>query len=233
MKFSSVLFDFDYTLADSSRGTAECVNFALGRLGLPPASTDAVSRTIGLSLPDTLAALAGPEHTAQSAAFAHHFIERADQVMTALTVMYDTVRPAVRLLRQHGKKLGIVSTKFRYRIEGILERDGLLDAFDVIVGGEDVARHKPDPEGLCQAVERLGNPPEQALYVGDSVVDAEAAERGGIAFAAVLTGATRREAFAGYPALGIVEDLRCLTEWLVGNPDLPTRPGVAGFETGS
>ena len=55
---------------------------------------------------------------------------------------------------------------------------------DVIVGGEDVEREKPDPAGLSAAVERLDVAPAALLYVGDSPTDAETARRAGVRFAA-------------------------------------------------
>jgi phosphoglycolate phosphatase len=118
-------------------------------------------------------------------------------------------------LKKHGLKLGIVSTKFRYRIEGILTRDNLLDAFDVVIGGEDVTQHKPNPEGLQRAKERLNSLFSQTLYIGDSVIDAETAQRGDIPFVAVLSGVTPREEFGRYTVAGIVENLSQLAEWLL------------------
>ncbi len=61
-KLQVVLFDFDYTLADSSTAVVECCNAALKGIGLLPAQPERIHRTIGLSLPDTLASLAGEEH---------------------------------------------------------------------------------------------------------------------------------------------------------------------------
>ncbi|MBN1811258.1 MAG: HAD-IA family hydrolase [Anaerolineae bacterium] len=206
-RFQTVVFDFDYTLADSSRGVIECIDFALGELGLPAASVEAARRTIGLSLSDTLLALSRPRQAARADEFARLFIERADEVMADLTVLFEPVLATVAVLKARGFFLGIVSTKFRYRIEAILEREGLRDAFDVIVGGEDVAEHKPDPAGLLTAIERLGGVPESTLYVGDSVTDAETAKRAGVPFVAVLSGVTPREAFLGYPVSGILESL--------------------------
>jgi len=49
----AVIFDFDYTLADSSKGIIECINYALRELGLNSVTTDAACETIGLSLGDT------------------------------------------------------------------------------------------------------------------------------------------------------------------------------------
>jgi len=62
-----------------------------------------------------------------------------------------------------------------------LARQGLLAMVDVIVGGEDVEREKPDPAGLSAAVERLDVAPTALLYVGDSPTDAESARRAGSA----------------------------------------------------
>jgi phosphoglycolate phosphatase len=197
-RFRAIVFDFDYTLADSSRGAVACITFALDALGLPAVSAEAAKRTIGLSLPDTFLELAGPQHAAQSDKFARLFIKQADQVMSGLTVLFESVPEVIEKLRSQGFSLGIVSTKFRYRIESVLRREGLLDAFAVIIGGEDVAKHKPDPTGLLTAVERLGGAPESALYVGDSVTDAQTAER---------------EAFRDYATCEIVESLFGLLKW--------------------
>lgn len=214
-RFQTIIFDFDYTLADSSRGIAECINFALAELNLPQVPDEAAHRTIGLHLDDAFVQLAGDRHAAHRDEFRRHFARRADEVMNDRTVLFETVPGTVQRLKAQGKKLAIVSTKYRYRIADFLQRENLLESFDVIIGGEDVARHKPDPEGLHQAAERLNSHVHGALYVGDSVVDAEAARRAGIPFIAVLSGVTRREEFDGYPAAAVVDNLGQLHDWLV------------------
>jgi pyrophosphatase PpaX len=52
----------------------------------------------------------------------------------------------------------------------------LASSFDVVVGFEDTERHKPDPEPVLLAVEKLGGSPEEAAYVGDSPFDIGAAK---------------------------------------------------------
>jgi phosphoglycolate phosphatase len=214
-RINTIIFDFDYTLADSSNGVVECVNFALGRLGYQTASREAVCRIIGLSLAEAFSSLTGQDNPAHGGEFADLFTQRADEVMTASTSLIEGVAPTLGELRSRGIQLGIVSTKFRYRIEEILARDRLLDVFDAVVGGEDVSKHKPDPEGLIRARELLGSPLSQVLYVGDTEVDAETAARAGTAFLAVLSGVTPREAFGTYPVAGIIETLSELPAWLV------------------
>lgn len=210
----AVIFDFDYTLADSSTGIIESTNYALRTMGLPARSPETIKALIGFSLAGMFEALASEPRDERTGEFQRLFIERADQVMLGHMRLFETVAPVVGALASRGISMGIVSIKFRSRIEAVLSRDGLAHVFDVIVGGEDVARHKPDPMGLVVAVERLNTKPEEALYVGDSVVDAEAAGRAGIPFVAVLSGVTPREAFAPHRPVAVMDDLSLLPELL-------------------
>ena len=195
----AIICDFDFTLADSSPGVVACVNEALAGLGLPPASAERIHATIGLSLPHTLQALTGIMDPAIATAFTRRFVAHADQVMHGLTLLYPWVAETVLALRAAGQRLGIVSSKYRYRIERILAEGGLASQFEVIIGGEDVSQHKPDPAGLLLALQRLNLPAPEVLYVGDHPVDAEAASRAGLPFMAVLTGTSDVPSFAPYP----------------------------------
>ena len=210
----TVVFDFDYTLADSSRAVVECVNVAFTAMGLAVPSEDEIRRTIGLSLPETLGRLAGEPHRHRAEEFRTFFRARSDEVMVAWTELLPGVPGAVRELKRRGYRLGIVSTKFRIRIEATLEREGLRDPFDTIVGGEDVKEFKPHPEGLLMAAERLAAGPEEMVYVGDSVTDAETAKRAGVPFIALLSGMTPREELEVYEPRAVLGDVGGLAEYL-------------------
>jgi phosphoglycolate phosphatase len=212
--YSALLFDFDYTLADSSAGIVECVNCCFQQMRLPPASRDAVSATIGLALPETLRRLAGPQSEERVQEFVRRFVARADQVMVASTVLLEAAHRMLLDLDHGGIPLGIVTTKFRRRIDEVLAREGLRDRFAVIVGGDDVRQPKPDPEGLLLAVAALSARPASTLYVGDSPADAEAARRAGVPFAAVLSGVTPREAFAPFQPVAVLDSVAELPAWL-------------------
>ncbi len=223
MNYRAVLFDFDYTLADSSRGIEDCINHAMAQMQLPPVSARAVAETIGLSLAETFCRLTGPATPQRCAEFSRHFIERADYIMVDSIVLYDTVPAVVRELKQRGLGIGVVSTKFRRRIEAVLERENLRSYFDVIVGGEDVRNPKPDPEGAFKAVNSLGGKASEVLYVGDSLVDAETARRARLPFVAVLTGVTARPAFSEYQPIAVIQSLASIPQLLVSK-----RPSVIG-----
>lgn len=210
----AVVFDFDYTLADSSEGCVECVNYALKEMRLDNYPAEAICRTIGLSLKETLVTLAGNHVAERGAEFHRLFVQRADQVMVDLTVMYESAAAAIPALWESGLRLGIVSTKYRYRIEQVLERENLRRYFDVVIGGEDVEEHKPHPAGLFEAIRRLECVPSTSVYVGDSLVDAEVAKRAAVPFVAVLSGVTPEDHFHTYKPIGTLKDVSELPKLL-------------------
>ena len=203
----AIICDFDFTLADSSPGVVACVNEALAGLGLPLVPAELIHATIGLSLAHTLQTLTGIVDPGTAAEFTRRFVAHADLVMNGLTTMYPWVPETVSTLRATGCRLGIVSSKYRYRIERILAESGLAPHFEVIVGGEDVSQLKPDPAALLLALQRLGLSAADVLYVGDHPVDAAAASRAGIPFMAVLTGTSDVASFARHPVHSFLADL--------------------------
>lgn len=212
--YRAAIFDFDFTLGDSAKGIIQCAQAALRALGEPPAREEAIRKTIGLSLKNTCAALTGRDVPAEKELFARVFRETADAVMTPSTELYPGTATLLRELHGRGCKVGIVTTKFHYRIEQILQKFDLTDMVDVIVGAEDVQATKPAPEGLLHAVKVLGLSVQDALYVGDNSVDAQAAQNAGMAFAGVLTGTTTEEDFRHYPHVRIAGDLNGLEDLL-------------------
>lgn len=208
----AIIFDFDYTLADSSRGVIACFNFAFDRLGLPIADDATIRQTIGLTLPDALVMLGGKEYTRYTDAFTQLFMERADEIMADNTQLFEVVPETVETLRDLGIQLGIFSLKYRYRIETVLKREALLDAFEVIIGAEDVSEYKPNPKGLLVAMERLGCVRENCLYVGDSLTDAKTAQRADTDFIAVLSGVTPRATFEDHDVYAILGDVSGLLD---------------------
>ncbi|WP_394844161.1 HAD-IA family hydrolase [Pendulispora brunnea] len=203
----AVLFDFDYTLADASRGIIVCVTHALTVMGLPVASHDVIRRTIGLSLPDTFSRLSGIDEEPARARFKELYLERASEVMVGLTELFPGVRETLHSLAAREVRLGIVSTKTGATLRKILAKEELLSLFGVIIGGDEVTRTKPDPEGIHRALEALEVQAHECLYIGDAVMDVEAARRAGTAFAAVLTGVTPRHELEALGAAVILERL--------------------------
>lgn len=214
LKPDTVLFDFDYTLADSSDGIVACCEIALDEMGFPRPSPQNVRMTIGWTLEEMFIHFTGQESPALGAEFRQRYVTHADRIMLAHTRVYPWVDDVANTLRSSGYKLGIVSTKYGYRIEQSLDLAGLNGDFATIVGSDRVHRSKPDPEGLHLAMKLLGTSPEHTLYVGDSTTDARAAEAAKVGFIAVRTGVTPREQLEQLPHLTILDSGEQLPAWL-------------------
>ncbi|MGB9404178.1 MAG: HAD-IA family hydrolase [Candidatus Acidiferrales bacterium] len=210
----SVIFDFDYTLADSSAGVFDCINTALVQMGFVAAGRQQADATIGLPLAETFSRLTGNADEPLRAEFVGRFHQRAEVVMVNSTKVFGFVPEMLRGVRDRGISAAVASTKGRKHIEEILERLELRSIFGTIVGGNDVECQKPHPEALFAVMQRLGTSPAESLYIGDSVVDAEAASRAGISFIAVLSGVTPRSAFDSYAAAAVLNDASELPAWL-------------------
>lgn len=205
--YDTYIFDFDYTLADSSKGIVLCFKHILTQHGFTNVNDDEIKRTIGMTLENSFKELTGENHREKLAVYVKEYVKKADVCMTDNTVLFPETHNVLTSLKIKGAKLGIVSTKFRYRIKEVIERDFNENLIDVIIGGEDVTKHKPSPEGLLLAVEQLNTDRNSCLYIGDSTIDAETAEAAGIDFYGVLNGATTREELSKYPNITIANNL--------------------------
>jgi len=101
---------------------------------------------------------------------------------------YAGVVEAVLALRDHGKTLGLVTSKMRSGAVRGLRVAGLEHAFQVIVGADEVTHPKPHPEPVLTALQRLGAAATDAVFVGDSRHDVECGKAAGVKTAAVLWG---------------------------------------------
>ena len=212
--FKAVCFDFDYTLGDCTDSIVAGFRHGLTGLGWPAPDREAVRRTVGFLLEDAYSMLTGDLDPENQARFRALFSEVAVERQRQETTLLPGAAELLRGLKDRGVKTAIVSTKRGDTIRFVLERLELDDTVDIVIGSADVTRHKPDPEGLLFALDRLGVEPGEALFCGDTVLDAGAAKNAGTRFAAVLGGTTQADAFARFCPDHISSDLWDLARWL-------------------
>ena len=188
---AAVLFDLDGTLIDSielilssyrhtmlsHRGTTPPDAVWLAGLGTP-------LWTQFRKLTDNDAEVAAMVETYRRHNLAHH-----DRMVRP----YPGVVDAVRQLYAAGRALGIVTSKKRDGARRGLRHCGFDGLFTVLVGADDVERHKPDPEPVRRAIELLGAPAQDTVFVGDSPHDLVAGRAAGVQTAAVSWGPFPRE----------------------------------------
>lgn len=214
MNKKALIFDFDLTLADASVGIFRCANYALTELGYPEHGYATIKKTIGLSLPETFTSLSGSSNKEERSEFVKLFVDKADIVMNDNTTIYPEALKVIPALHKTGYKLAIVSTKYRYRIGGALKKENLHPYFEFVIGGEDVKNPKPNPEGLISAVTRFNLQKLQAVYIGDSIIDAMTAKNAEVDFIGVLTGTSSLIDFKNGSCKYIIKNLLGLSGFL-------------------
>jgi pyrophosphatase PpaX len=182
VRFPVCLFDLDGTLIDSGPMIVASMKHA-------------AKSVLGVEIPERVltAAVGGPGLVAQMQALDP---ERVDDLVAAyrehneplheeLEAFWEVVE-VLPVLRAQGRRLGIVTAKRAQTVQLAFDRLPELEAsFDIVITSDDTERHKPAPDPLLAAVERLDAEPEEAAYVGDSPFDIRAAKAAGMHAVAV------------------------------------------------
>ena len=177
MRFSVVLFDLDGTLIDSGPIILASMQHAVRTVLHREIAYEELAATVGgQGLVAQMRAL-DPDRVDE---LVEVYKEHNDPLHDTLEAFEELLAILPRL-KAEGRKLGIVTAKRHRTVALALDRfPALAEQFDVIVAHEDTKRHKPEPEPVLAAVERLGAEPWQAAYVGDSPFDIQAAKAAGV-----------------------------------------------------
>ena len=114
----------------------------------------------------------------------------------ALVRQYAGMEEVIRSLRQRGKRLGVVTSKMQKGTQQGLALCGLGGQFDTVVAADDTQRHKPHPEPVYLALERLGADAASTVFIGDSTHDLAAGRAAGVRTGAAMWGPFSREELA-------------------------------------
>lgn len=107
--------------------------------------------------------------------------------------LYEGFKEVIETLNKNGIMCGISSSKTKAQYEIDFYKTGLQKYMKSVVLAEDTINHKPHPEPLLKAIEKLGIEAKDAVYVGDTIADYRATRMAGMDFAFALWGAFTRE----------------------------------------
>jgi len=134
--------------------------------------------------------------------FCEQAFERADEISSRdlggfIRPIQGAV-PLMRALHDRGCRVALATVDVSRRARLAMEFMGASETLDLIVGGEEVSRSKPDPEMIQIILDRLGIPPLQAVMVGDALNDVQMGLNAGLkASIGVLTGLATAEQMRG------------------------------------
>lgn len=187
--FEAYFFDLDGTLVETAPEIADAVNDTLRYFDWPVVKQQQVNDWIGHGTKELLImALASVTKSSVEA------VRVSDDLKQALPIfdryyqercgtrshLYPHVKEVLTRLRQQGSKLAVVTNKEGRYTDIVLRVHGLTDLFDIVISGDSFPVKKPNPTSVQNCLARWNVLPQQALFVGDSSIDAQTARNANV-----------------------------------------------------
>jgi HAD superfamily hydrolase (TIGR01509 family) len=132
----------------------------------------------------------------------------------AMAALHQGMDEVLAFLKTMGIPIGVFTGKGKRTAMITLEALGIAGYFDMIVSGNDVLRHKPDPEGIRKFIDAFSLAPAQVLMVGDAMGDIAASKAAGATSVAVLWDSYDRERVARAGADVVFHEVSGFLSWL-------------------
>lgn len=183
MQLRNVLFDFDGTLANTLPLTVHAMQIVFKKYEGRTFDHDGIVSMFG---PPEEGMIADNFSNKESITEAtelyfelyekehYNFVEKNEEIIDLL-----------HLLKDQGMKIGVITGKARRSYLISEEKLGFKGLFDSVITGDEVARPKPDPEGIKRTLEKFEADLDASIYVGDANGDTLAGKAAGIHTAAV------------------------------------------------
>jgi HAD superfamily hydrolase (TIGR01549 family) len=187
---SLVIFDLDGTVADTLDATYRCFAEAVAPvLGRTPGDDEILAR-MGPADQRIIADWAGPEEAERAVARLYACYQRE----ITRSGVFAGIPGLLKNLQRAGRRCALFTGRGRPSTGVVLGAVGLSEAFAVTVTGDEIPCSKPAPDGLLRVLDLLREPPETAVYVGDSLMDLHCAAAAGVRGIGALWGSREREA---------------------------------------
>lgn len=215
MKYRTALFDLDGTLLNTLKDLSDSVNHVLKEFSYPPVPEikirsylgNGIKRLLALSLPNDVSEA---ELDKVYAAFMPYYIAHCGD----FTKPYDGIEYTLKILKERGIKMAIVSNKNHVACEE-LKNKYFSRFIDVAIGENESAgiRKKPAPDTVNEALRRLNAEKSSSVYIGDSEVDKTTADNAGIDCISVSWGFRDKELLDTLGSKALIDKAEDLLEF--------------------
>ena len=184
----ALVFDLDGTLADTLRSIADGVNHALATVGLPTQPLAPFRMWVGDGLPmlcerATQGRLPERRDEVVALAAAHYRAHQLDH-----STLYPGIAELLDALAERRVPMAVLSNKpHEFTAEMVAVLCGRW-TFAAVEGCRDDALRKPHPQTALQLCDRLGTPPAETAFVGDTAIDMHTAANAGMIAVGVTWG---------------------------------------------
>lgn len=207
-----IVFDWDGTLANSTKLIIDCIQQAALDADLPQPAVAQTSHIIGLGLMEAITTLFGDipheKRAILARQYAHYYHAREDDVP-----LFEGVATTLPWLVEQGVQLAVATGKGRRGLNHALHNSGLQSYFSA-TRTVDECHSKPHPQMLLEIMDEMGVLPEQSIMVGDTIFDLQMAKNAGVAGLGVTYGAHPADKLRNIDALAYCDGFEQVAAWI-------------------
>lgn len=193
-KFKHIIFDFDGTIADTSRIIFATMQATMREKGLRVANPESIKRVIGLPLKDCFTHIYPGMSEIEALECASTYCDIFDANKSSLTpTLFPHVAETLSMLNQQGVTMSVASSRGHSSLVELLEILKIKQHFATVVGVDNVDKAKPDPEAVLYILKVMQIDASDALMVGDMPVDIAMGQNAAIKTCAVTYGNSPRD----------------------------------------
>lgn len=182
---SGVIFDLDGTLIEAYEAIYLGLREALHQFGKEIFPFTELRKYLKADLETTLSLFFSPEEIPKAIPVMR---KKYAEVYLDKTHFLDGAKEVLDRLRSRGILLGVASNKFGRFSRGALAHLGVADYFRSVIGAGDVPRNKPFPDMIHVVLKEMNLPPEEVIFVGDTLTDIDTGKQAGVDVYALSTG---------------------------------------------
>ncbi|HMA63979.1 MAG: HAD family hydrolase [Fibrobacterota bacterium] len=178
--YTYYLFDADGTLIDTTELIWQCFENTARMTGHGPIGRETTIKHIGMTLRDQMTINFGILDDEAYDRYRTIHMDYQMSVYREYLKLFPGVSETLDKLKKNGKKLAIVTSRFRNSLDVYLRDTGIFAFFDAIISPESTKYHKPHPEPAIKAMEELKARQSETLFIGDATFDIECGAGAGI-----------------------------------------------------
>jgi phosphoglycolate phosphatase len=209
-RMNLIIFDFDGTIANTSEDIVSAVNFALSKVGLEPRDKDFIWKySSKLQMIDDILGKSNMHLTREVSKYYFQYYEKHP-------VDHTRLKAGVRELLEDTKgiKKVILSNKYKWLLEKILNELGIRQYFLEVFGADSFPKTKPDPYPLLQIINKYRTSKANTIFIGDSITDIIASKSAGIKCIIVPSGVTPIDKIKELKPFKIVNSVYEVEKWI-------------------
>lgn len=211
-----VIFDLDGTLLDTIADLAGATNYALAQLGYPTHDTDAIRTFVGNGINKLLErALPANEQTEENVMrMRAHFVPYYDAHNADLSSPYPGIEVLLQRLQDNGIEIAVASNKYQEATTKLVKHYFPTIQFAEVLGQRENIPVKPHPTIVFDILNKTGIDKKEVLYVGDSGVDMQTAQKAEVDAIGVTWGFRSRTELETFHPLGIIDKAEELMDYI-------------------